>query len=124
MTVRKVTRRQAAREINMMRDFRTTTGSHRGENVKGDGQHSLPSNTQLPESLWSEFQNSHAEYIVWSYDTPIAWWTPTVKGGPKETHGWVIPDVTYSPTTSRYQSACNLAAHLSTNDPYWGMFND
>lgn len=34
-------------------------------------------------------------FVVYSYATPIAWWTDTA--------GWVIPEVRYSVTTSRAQ---------------------
>jgi hypothetical protein len=121
---RKVTRRQVAREVNMMRNFRTATLSHRGENIREGASLSLPTDTQLPAEWQDRFIHSGAQYVVWSYDTPIAWWVPTSEGGPKETHGWVIPDVSYSVTTSRYQGMCNLAASLPTSDPYWARYDD
>lgn len=43
-------------------------------------------------------------YVVWSYDTPIAWCVP----GPGLL---TIPDVRYSTTTSRHQSLCE-GGHL------------
>lgn len=36
------------------------------------------------------------DYLVTSYNTPIAWHTPA--------DGWVVPNVYYSPTTSRQQN--------------------
>jgi hypothetical protein len=122
--MRKVNRRQVAREINMMRNFRTHTGSHRGENIREGATLTLPSDNQLPKEWEESFLSSGAQYVVWSYDTPIAWWVPTSEGGPKETHGWVIPDVSYSVTTSRYQGMCNLASSLSSDDPYWNHYDD
>ncbi|WP_280245493.1 MULTISPECIES: hypothetical protein [Nocardia] len=46
------------------------------------------------EALWrADWKASHGQmYAVWSYSTPIAWWTPR--------HGWRIPDETYSITTA------------------------
>lgn len=38
----------------------------------------------------------HASYVVWSYDTPIAWYDPELKM-------WITPDEKYSITTSRHQ---------------------
>jgi hypothetical protein len=45
-----------------------------------------------------------ARYVIRSYATPIAW---LARDGQ-----WVVPDVTYSPTTSRHQSLvrCHVAA--------------
>lgn len=42
-----------------------------------------------------------AEYYIYSYRTPIAWF----KAGM-----WVIPDCSYSPTTSRHQNIARAAA--------------
>lgn len=124
MTVRKVSRRQTAREINCKREFRTHAGSHKGVSYPTGGIRFLPEDTQLPIEWRERYMTSGAEYVVWSYETPIAWWTPVGRGGDAETHGWTIPDVTYSPTTSRYQHACRMGAHLVDSDPYWESFND
>lgn len=43
-----------------------------------------------------------ADYIVWSYRTPIAWRVGT---------HWLIPDIRYSATTSRHQALLRTAAH-------------
>lgn len=43
-------------------------------------------------------------YVVYSYATPIAWWT--------ESNGWVVPDVKYSPTTSKHQGKLYLVRSL------------
>ena len=39
-------------------------------------------------------------YIVYSYSTPIAWWT--------ETYGWHAVNQKFSPTTSKHQSRLHL----------------
>jgi hypothetical protein len=41
-----------------------------------------------------------ADYVVYSYSTPIAWHTED---------GWVMPDEKYSVTTSRHQSRIRTA---------------
>lgn len=48
---------------------------------------------RLPEEYHDSFKR--AEYAVFSYSTPIAWYGPD---------GWTFPDVKYSVTTSRHQS--------------------
>lgn len=42
-----------------------------------------------------------ADYVVWSYGTPIAWRIPG--------EGWVIPEDTYSVTTSKQQGKIRAA---------------
>lgn len=49
---------------------------------------------QLPAEYAESAQS--ADYVVYSYRTPIAWHVPDT--------GWVMPDVRYSVTTSRHQS--------------------
>lgn len=44
----------------------------------------------------------HADYVVFSYDTPIAWHDA-------ERDAWVIPDVRYSVTTSKHQGTIRTA---------------
>lgn len=54
---------------------------------------------RLPREWWEDV--SRADYIVWSYDTPIAWRIPG--------EGWVVPDVSYSVTTSCHQGKIRAA---------------
>lgn len=42
-------------------------------------------------------------YLVWSYDTPIGWWTAH--------HGWTLPGESYSVTTTRHQGRLAVAVH-------------
>jgi hypothetical protein len=42
-----------------------------------------------------------ADYVVYSYDTPIAWHVPDV--------GWAMPDESYSKTTTRHQNKIRTA---------------
>ena len=52
--------------------------------------------------LPAEWRDSvrQATYVIFSYETPIAWLTPG---------GWVVPPVKYSPTTSGHQSTAEKA---------------
>jgi hypothetical protein len=45
-------------------------------------------------------EKENPDYIVYSYSTPIAW---------HGTHGWHIPAIRYSQTTSRHQSIVRRA---------------
>lgn len=50
-----------------------------------------------------------ADYVIYSYATPIAWHTH---------YGlWVVPDVKYSVTTTRHQSLVRDAIHGAGHDP-------
>lgn len=56
---------------------------------------------ELPEPYRTEFRNSGADYVIRSYDTPIAWRRPDGT--------WRIPPVTYSVTTSNHQRGVEYA---------------
>lgn len=43
---------------------------------------------------------THADYIVWSYETPIAWLTYGI---------WYMPEKRYSPTTTQHQGKIRTA---------------
>jgi hypothetical protein len=59
---------------------------------------------------WVEALNAATEqrgaYVVFSYSTPIAWYVHPYDApeGDERFGGWTIPDVTYSPTTTRAQN--------------------
>lgn len=92
----RVSNRQARQKIIDMQGFASHTGNFSGM-WGGKG-----TTGRLPEPWWSKFVTRAKEaYVVYSYNTPIAWWDATT--------GWVIPDVKYSPTTSRHQSIVRLA---------------
>jgi hypothetical protein len=50
-----------------------------------------------------------ADYVVWSYATPIAWHGPD---------GWVMPDETYSVTTSKQQGRIATALSVIDDENY------
>lgn len=54
---------------------------------------------ELPEEYQAEV--AHASYVVWSYETPIAWIM--------ENDWKVLPDIGYSPTTSQHQYTVKAA---------------
>jgi hypothetical protein len=55
---------------------------------------------ELADGYWDAMQLGRPDYVVWSYETPIAWRV----GG-----CWVTPDENYSPTTCYHQSQINTA---------------
>jgi hypothetical protein len=55
----------------------------------------------LPDAHIASLLADRPSYIVWSYGTPIAWYT--------QTDQWVIPSLKYSVTTSRHQSLIRRA---------------
>jgi len=96
---KRATRDNADRFIAQRVNFKTG-GALSGE-IRNSGF--APHKGYLPEKYWASVNS--ADYIVWSYATPIAWWS--------EEDGWTIPDVSYSVTTSRHQSKAALGAHYS-----------
>lgn len=74
----------------------TTRGVLRG----GPPNHFNLHSSWLPTSYTRALLADRASYIVWSYDTPIAWYGA---------RGWVVPAVKYSRTTTRHQSAVEHA---------------
>jgi hypothetical protein len=75
------------REHCLEREPFKTHGAMRGESVP-------ISWGRLPAEYVQSFKG--AEYAIYSYNTPIAWYGPD---------GWTFPDERYSPTTSKHQSA-------------------
>lgn len=61
---------------------------------------------QLPGSYLACL--NRANYIIWSYETPIAWWVPG-----SVDFGWVAPDRRYSVTTSRHQGKIKTCFHTT-----------
>ncbi len=63
---------------------------------------------QLPQVWRIELKAAYDEfqtYVVFSWQTPIAWRSL------RHNAEWVIPDVTYSVTTSHHQSLVRVEAH-------------
>ena len=93
--------------------FQITTGAMRG--VEGPVSHF----GQLPEAVIARYRavREDIEYTVMSYATPIAWFAGD---------GWIIPEVKYSPTTSRHQGIVRQVAPLREGVPvlqhFWPDF--
>ena len=65
-----------------------------GSNLRG-GSRGLGGFGLLPAGWRFIFQEERPDYVVWSYETPIVW---------HGRRGWTVPDIRYSPTTSRQLS--------------------
>lgn len=79
-----------------MRDWQGY-GSIRGRKVQ-------PRDESVSTGRLSDVYHGHiiqATYVVWSYDTPIAWHHPG--------DGWVVPDERYSVTTTQHQNKIKAA---------------
>lgn len=60
---------------------------------------------RLPRAYWDEADE--AEYIIWSAQTPIAWYS--------HRSGWAAPYVPYSPTTTAHQTRITNAIRFLTS---------
>jgi hypothetical protein len=70
----------------------------------------------LPEPDANEMIDSQVRYVIYSYDTPIAYrriaeW----ECGGQPVYEWIIPDVRYSVTTSKHQGKVRTALSQITN---------
>mgnify|MGYP007028080352 CR=1 FL=1 len=99
MTVHDVTNGQAAGFAAMLVPFRTKGGTLRGDEVGvRDTYHALG---RLEGDDLAAFLHSDPDYVVSSYQTPIAW---------HNGDGWHMGRTTkYSPTTSRHQGIIGAA---------------
>lgn len=86
------------------------TGAMRGVTVAHD-QRSILTLGRLDREHHSSVKR--ADYVVYSYSTPIGWHIPASDsdGG---TAYWVVPDDTYSVTTNRHQGLVRVALSLAT----------
>lgn len=62
---------------------------------------------KLPEPWAKVLKNDQPGYVVFSYETPIAWHVP--EDGDDGGERWVVPKVRYSTTTSRHQTIVRTA---------------
>lgn len=92
MTVKRATRNNASQFIRARQNFKTG-GALQGYSLLTDP---IATFGRLPEEFKNSFLTS--TYRVYSYVTPIAWWS--------EGEGWTRPEVSYSPTTSHHQGKC------------------
>jgi len=74
----------------------TTTGNMSTDSYRVGFERRLPFQGHMPTN-WANlldwrFRAGRVAQVIYSYSTPIAWLDAD--------HGWIIPNVTYSPTTS------------------------
>lgn len=109
-------------------DFNDESASIRGRVV---GDNHFPTTGKLPDEYAIEFldarKESRLEYVVYSYNTPIAYrmYTGRAKNPVYASNGkrvgwsdyvWVVPDVRYSVTTSKHQGKVRTAlSQISTS---------
>lgn len=97
-TILRCSIRNSPAAIESRIDF-DTNGALWGRNVDFYGF--FHTTGEMPEGGWTErYYREKPSYIVFSYSTPIAWWS--------ENHGWSRPDVFYSMTTSKHQGKCPI----------------
>jgi hypothetical protein len=65
--------------------------------------------------VYSKHKN-YIRYVVWSYSTPIAWWSPA--------YGWHKVRQTFSVTTSRHQGQLYLCDGPGATGHRWEPFFD
>ena len=73
-----------------------------GSNLRGGPRGTVGSFGLLPVEWRRVYQADQPDYVVWSYDTPIAW---------HGLNGWTVPPVRYSQMTGRHLS------HVTRNLP-------
>lgn len=97
------------------------TAFQRGAFHGSEGLDPTRSVGQLPgqhrERLLEDWLMYGAElFVVWSYDTPLAWWVPGLGGGGG---GWRVPDVSYrSAKTTEHQSKLGMVSPVAVS-PGW-----
>jgi len=74
-----------------------------------------PFRGELPLAWWDILKADQPDYIVYSYQTPIAWHVPDDNddGGER----WVVPDVKYKMTTTRHQNLVRTALIFNKTEP-------
>lgn len=109
---RKDTFQKFAEVLGDFREFDTPTNSLRGvREIERDGNPGrLGDASPAGLALWRA-DRPVMDYVVYSYDTPIAW---HVRGdGFSE---WVIPNASYSQTTTQHQNKINASLEFLRND--------
>jgi hypothetical protein len=85
-----------------------TAGSMTGRTVD-PSKPTLHTYGDLPEPYLAWIKRERIDYVVCSYDTPIAW-HDSVSGH------WVVPDVNYSLTTTQHQATVRMAVDTWTGE--------
>lgn len=81
--------------------FHNSTGSFRGGDIfSGKGR--------LSEDWWTELRDQITDYVIYSYNTPIAWHVCKTAEG-RTVDFWVQPGEHYSTTTTGHQNLVKVA---------------
>lgn len=95
MTVRISSRHRDLPDMIARREDFETYGALRGGWITEGTATSYPGYLAGPDlEVWQD-QRPHIAYVVWSYDTPIAWWS--------RRYGWHKVSQKFSVTTSKHQ---------------------
>jgi hypothetical protein len=90
--------------VDAQEPFRTTAGSVKGY-IFPQNTIELPPMGRLPEEyqkqLKMQIESGLVKFMIYSYGTPIAW---VLYSGT-----WIVPDVSYSVTTSHHQGIVRTA---------------
>jgi hypothetical protein len=89
--------------------FKTSSGSVSGRVFALDGDRPSGSLGQLRLAVLSGAERVSlglATFVVYSYQTPIAWHS--------DTYGWTAPALHYSPTTSNHQHVVEMGIHYAS----------
>ena len=97
--MKRVSNRSARASIERREEFQSHTGNFRGE-AHEPGRYVYTGH--LSGRLRTTDTVGQADYIVFSYSTPIGWHIPG--------EGWIIPPASYSVTTSNHQGIVRWAA--------------
>lgn len=94
-TMKPVSNREARIFITKRKPFVNHTGSFRGTVHYGEPIYTglMPHANDERDALMTDNEFGNIEYIVWSYDTPIAWYN-------RRTGKWTRTAYKYSATTS------------------------
>lgn len=92
---------RTATAISRMKPF-TTSGALSAQATTGLGPFDSGYLSGKDEEAFRA-QCDDIRYVVYSYSTPIAWWTGT--------HGWHVVSQKFSPTTSKHQGNLYLIRH-------------
>ena len=81
-----------------------------GPSSRGGALEDVGSGTgMLPSHLAEQMRSHNPSYVIKSYNTPVAW---------HGDQGWVVPDVSYSKTTSRLQGTIRRSINAHFTDAH------
>lgn len=108
------TRAKLYKAIMSGQDFRT--GEMKGVNYRvGPSWPLWIGDSQLSEEWTGVLIQDHPDFVVFSLATPIGWHVPA--DSEDESERWVVPDVSYSATTSRHQNIVRTALIFNRTEP-------